>query len=312
MLGFVYHEDYLKHDTGWTHPENHKRLTAIVGHLKNTGLWERSQHIRPEPVELQVLTTVHPEQYVEFVDRACGGGTEILDQGDTHVCAESYRVALRAAGGVVRAVDEVMTGRLNSAFCAIRPPGHHAERSVAMGFCLFNNVAVGARYAQQKYGIERVAIVDWDVHHGNGTQHIFYDNPTVFYISLHQYPFYPGTGSREERGVGKGEGYTLNFPMEAGSGDAEYREAFKEKLVPALSKFEPELLLISAGFDAHRDDPLANIELTEDSFRWMSGVLVEIAEDYSNGRIVSVLEGGYNLQALACSVEAHLRALDKT
>ncbi|MFQ5797724.1 MAG: histone deacetylase [Bacteroidota bacterium] len=307
MTGFAYHDDYLKHDTGWMHPETRKRLTAVVEHLRKTELWKDLQHIAPEPINRQLLATVHSEEYVEFIYRACRSGVEVLDQGDTHVCRDSYQVALRAAGGVVRAVDEVMAGKLSQVFCAVRPPGHHAGRDVAMGFCLFNNVAVGARFAQQKYGVERVAIVDWDVHHGNGTQHIFYEDPTVFYISLHQYPFYPGTGGREERGTGRGEGYTINVPMKAGSGERDYLQAFEEEILPALERFHPELILISAGFDAHRHDPLANINLTELSFSTLTRMLGEVAARHAGGRIVSVLEGGYDLQALARSVEAHLR-----
>lgn len=309
--GFVYHKDYLKHDTGWMHPETGKRLTAIVEHLRRTDLWKHLRRIAPEPIDPQLLTAVHREQYVEFIDRACRDGVVVLDQGDTHVCKDSYKVALRAAGGVACAVDEIMAGGCGQVFCAVRPPGHHAERDAAMGFCLFNNVAVGARYAQQKYGVERVAIVDWDVHHGNGTQHIFYDDATVFYISLHQYPFYPGSGSRDERGIGKGEGYTLNVPMRAGTGEQEYVDAFQEEILPSLDKFQPALLFISAGFDAHKDDPLAQIELTERSFSTLTGLLGEVAAKHSSGGIVSVLEGGYNPQALARSVEEHLRSLGK-
>ncbi len=311
MTGFVYHEDYLKHDTGGMHPETRTRLTSIVAHLKKIKFWEDLQHIAPEPIHQPILLAIHSEQYVEFIESACRSGIQIVDQGDTHVGEESFKVALRAAGGVTRAVDEVMTGRLSHIFCAVRPPGHHAERTAAMGFCLFNNVAVGARYAQQQYGVERVAIVDWDVHHGNGTQHIFYDDPTVFYISLHQYPFYPGTGGRDERGIGRGDGYTLNVPMEAGTGEREYLRAFQGLILPSLQKFQPDLLLISAGFDAHKDDPLANIELVEESFAKLTEMVGEVAAKHAGGRVVSVLEGGYDLQALARSVEEHLRVLGK-
>jgi acetoin utilization deacetylase AcuC-like enzyme len=218
---------------------------------------------------------------------------------------------LFAAGGALAAVDAVATGVLLNVFCAVRPPGHHAESDSPMGFCLFNNVAIAARYAQQHYGISKIAIVDWDVHHGNGTQEIFYSDPSVFYISLHQYPFYPGTGGRAETGTGKGEGYTLNVPMRAGSGEAEYLKAFREEILPRLNMYRPELLIISAGFDAHRDDPLANIELTEASFATLTAMLMEVAGKYCQHRIVSVLEGGYNLQALSHSVEAHINELLK-
>lgn len=224
----------------------------------------------------------------------------MLDEGDTHAVRESFEAALLAAGAVNTAIDAVLQSKVGAAFCAVRPPGHHAERDRAMGFCLFNNVAIGARYAQRMHRIERVAILDWDVHHGNGTQHIFEADPTVFYISLHQYPFYPGTGAREERGVGEGEGFTLNIPLPAGTGEARYLEAFRNEIVPALQDFKPELLIISAGFDAHRDDPLANMMLTESSYGKMTEQVMGIAP------IVSVLEGGYNLDALARSAEAHI------
>jgi acetoin utilization deacetylase AcuC-like enzyme len=202
-----------------------------------------------------------------------------------------------------------MNNTLHIAFCAGRPPGHHAETARVMGFCLFNNIAIGARYVQAKYGIERIAIVDWDVHHGNGTQEIFYDDPSVLYISLHQFPLWPGTGAVTETGSGKGEGFTLNCPMTPGSGEKEYLEAFRNRILPALHKFRPQLLMISAGFDAHKDDPLANIQLTEDSFATMTSMLMEISSKYCGGKIISVLEGGYDLRALARSVEAHLTTL---
>jgi acetoin utilization deacetylase AcuC-like enzyme len=197
----------------------------------------------------------------------------------------------------------VMARKVDAAFCAVRPPGHHAERGYPMGFCLFNNVAVCARYAQQRHGLERIAILDWDVHHGNGTQHIFEEDPTVLYISLHQFPFYPGTGARNERGTGKGEGFTLNFPMSAGTGEKNYLAAFTEEIVPALAKYKPDMLIISAGFDAHRNDPLGGMRLTEDSFAKMTTLVKDVAP------VISVLEGGYNLNALARCVERHIIAL---
>ncbi|MGH2568077.1 MAG: histone deacetylase family protein [Bacteroidota bacterium] len=308
-VGFIYHPDYLKHDTGIGHPERPQRLQAVVKHLLSTELWKKLQHLQPSPAQRDWLLAVHPEQYVETVERRCRAGETVLDSGDTHVCRESYDIALLAAGAVVQAVDLVMTNQLVRAFCAVRPPGHHAETATAIGFCLFNNVAIGARYAQKKYGVERVAILDWDVHHGNGTQEIFYEDPSVFYISLHQYPYYPGTGAADETGRGKGEGFTLNCPMEAGSTQKEYFEAFNVRILPALHKFQPQLLMLSAGFDAHKDDPLAHINLTEDSFAGMTNMMMEVASKYCDGRIVSVLEGGYNLEALARSVEMHVAEL---
>lgn len=227
----------------------------------------------------------------------------MLDDGDTHASQESFDVAMLAAGAVLGAVDAVLAGDLDGAFCAVRPPGHHAEHDRPMGFCLFNNVAVGARYAQSRHGIAKVAILDWDVHHGNGTQHIFESDPSVLYISLHQYPWYPGTGAKEETGVGAGKGFTMNFPMPAGTEEEAYLQVFTDQIVPALQTFDPGLLIVSAGFDAHREDPLADIRLTESSFATFTQMIAGIAP------VVSVLEGGYNLDATAKSVEHHLRSL---
>ena len=309
QVGFIYHPDYLKHDTGVGHPERPARLNSLVNHLLTTPEWHSLMHIRSRTATIENLALVHPEKHVRLIETRCKSGETILDQGDTHACRESFDIALLAAGGVLEAVDGVAHGDFRSVFCAVRPPGHHAETATVMGFCLFNNVAVGARYAQKYHGIGRVAIVDWDVHHGNGTQEIFYEDPSVLYISLHQYPFYPGTGAESERGFGKGEGFTVNCPMKAGSGEKEYLQAFQKTIVPALDQFKPELLLISAGFDAHKDDPLAGIELTEESFSKMTKMLMDVADRYCEGRIVSVLEGGYDLAALARSVEAHVRTL---
>jgi acetoin utilization deacetylase AcuC-like enzyme len=308
-VGFIYHPDYLKHDTGSGHPERPDRLRALVKHLLGTELWKKLHHLQPTAPAVEWLTAVHPESYVKSIEQQCRSGVRILDFGDTRVCRDSYDVALLAVGGVLLGVDRVISGELSSAFCAVRPPGHHAETQTAMGFCLFNNIAIGARYAQKKHGLERVAILDWDVHHGNGTQEIFYDDPTVLYISLHQYPYYPGSGAASETGSGAGVGYTVNCPMPAGSGWKEYEAAFRSTILPALHRFQPQLLMISAGFDAHRDDPLAHIQLTDDSFAEMTKMMMEIASAYCNGKIVSVLEGGYHLEALARSVERHLQEL---
>jgi len=308
-VGFIYHPDYLKHDTGIGHPERPERLATLMQYLLKSPLWRQLSHLRPSPAPLEWVHAVHPERYSAMIKVRCLQGEHVLDAGDTHVCKESYEIALLAAGGVLQGVDEVMTGRLKSVFCALRPPGHHAESSTVMGFCLFNNVAIGARYAQRKYGVERIAILDWDVHHGNGTQEIFYGDDSVFYVSLHQYPFYPGTGAASERGAGKGEGFTLNCPMGAGSVEKDYLDAFQTQILPALHRFQPQLVMISAGFDAHADDPLANINLTEGSFGKMTELVSEIGRKYADGRMVSVLEGGYNFQALARSVETHLTVL---
>lgn len=228
---------------------------------------------------------------------------------DTIGCSATYAAACRAAGSVLTALDAVAAGRAANAFCAVRPPGHHAERDHAMGFCFFNHVAVGARYAQRSLGLTRIAILDWDLHHGNGTQHLFEDDPDVLYISLHQFPLYPGSGTRHERGMGTGLGATLNIPMAAGSTDTDYRNAFRDDVAPAIKAFAPDLLLISAGFDAHRDDPLGSVLLTEAGFADLTRQACEMASGSAKGRVVSVLEGGYNLDALAASVSAHLDVL---
>jgi acetoin utilization deacetylase AcuC-like enzyme len=307
--GFVYSKEYLRHDTGPGHPERPDRLIAVVDRLNQRGVLDRVRQFDPIPASLDWIQKVHPSEYVHTIERRCLEGETVLDSGDTHVCKDSYGIALLAAGGVLKAVDEVLQENVKTAFCAVRPPGHHAETRSVMGFCLFNNIAVGARYAQQKYGIDRVAILDWDVHHGNGTQEIFWTDPSVLYISTHQYPLWPGTGASNETGDGNGEGFTLNCPIRPGSGEREYLDAFRERIMPALHKFRPELLMISAGFDAHRDDPLANINLTNESFATMTEFAMEIAVKYSGGRIVSVLEGGYNLEALAGSVAMHVQTL---
>lgn len=306
---FIFHEDYLRHRTGPSHPENENRLLAILDHLKKIKLWEELSIIRPEKAEVNWILKVHTPKHVEYVREMCLAEKAVLDMGDTVVCRDSYDAALRAAGGVLAAVDAVMNGEVRNTFCAVRPPGHHAEREAAMGFCLFNNVAVGARYIQEKYSIGRVAIVDWDVHHGNGTQNIFYDDASVLYISTHQYPYYPGTGGAHERGEGKGEGFTLNIPLRTGTTGEEYIKLFQKKILSALEDFRPEFILVSAGFDAHKDDPLAGILLTEATYAEITQMVKEIAETHCNGRIVSVLEGGYNLTALAHSVETHIRGL---
>jgi acetoin utilization deacetylase AcuC-like enzyme len=265
----------------------------------------RSEPMEPSP---EWLTTTHSLDYVQAIENACVRGVRALD-ADTYISPQSYRAALLAVGGALLGVDQVMAGTVDSAFVALRPPGHHAERNRAMGFCLFNNVAIAARYAQQRYGLKRVLIVDWDVHHGNGTQQAFEADPTVLFFSSHQFPFYPGTGRASERGIGAGLGYTINVPVAAGCGDREYQEIFENILYPAACQFRPDMVLISAGFDAHSDDPLASMHLTEDGYERLTSLVRDIAERYSEGRIVSLLEGGYNLEALARSVERHLRTL---
>ncbi len=301
MTGFITDERYLAHDTGIGHPERPERLRAIWEELQRRSLWNRLQHASPRMATEEEIALVHSPDYISFIQRHIPRHGIVWLDPDTALCPSSYSVACLAVGGVLTAIDAIMEGQWRNAFCAIRPPGHHAERDRAMGFCLFNNAATAARYAQVRYGVTRVLILDWDVHHGNGTQHIFEEDPTVFYISLHQYPLYPGTGRAEERGRGAGEGFTLNIPLPPGSSDEAYRSAF-HKIAPAISAFQPGLIVLSAGFDAHRDDPLASQQLTAESFRWMCRETLRWAEQFARGRLVAVLEGGYALSALAESV----------
>jgi len=304
----VWDDRCLLHDNGPGHPESPQRLVAIRDRLERGGTRDRLLAIAPEPAPLAALAAVHDSAYVEALRRACERAPVRLDP-DTIVSAGSWDAALLSAGGGLAAVDAVFDGRVRAAFVATRPPGHHAERDQAMGFCLFNNIAVAARHAQDRHGIERVAIVDWDVHHGNGTQHVFEEDDTVLYISTHQWPFYPGTGARHERGRGRGLGCTLNVPLPAGSGDAVYQRAFETEVIPALERFRPDLVLVSAGFDAHEHDPLAGMALTTEGYRRLTTLLRDAAVTLCGGRLVSLLEGGYDLEALAASVETHLEVL---
>jgi len=306
-VGLVYSDIYLRHRTRF-HPERRERLTAVMDKLNETSLLDRLISIKPYPATVEQLTYVHIPQYIRQVEEACRNRLANLDP-DTQIVPESYEVARWAAGGVLAAIDEVMQWQVVRAFCAVRPPGHHALPDRAMGFCLFNNVAIGARYAQHKYNLKRVLIIDWDAHHGNGTYDIFASDPQVFYFSIHNYPYYPGTGSAAERGEGPGLGASLNVPLLEGRGDAECIAAFKDKLLPAARKFEPELILISAGFDAHQQDPLGGMGMTTQGFGELTRIVCDLADELCSGRVVSVLEGGYNLPDLADSVVEHLRQL---
>ena len=307
--GFVYGEIYLRHKTGEGHPERPERLVAIVRRLEETGLLARLVRLDPAPAAAQWLTAVHAPGYVERVRKTCLAGSGYLDSPDTPVMRDSYDAAVAAAGGVMAAIDAVVEGKAKNAFCAVRPPGHHASRDRAMGFCLLNNVAIAARYAQRKHKLAKVLVVDWDVHHGNGTQAIFDDDPTVLYFSVHQSPFYPFTGRADDKGTGKGLGTKINVPLPARSGDAQYKKAFEERLRPAALAFRPDLVLISAGFDAHEHDLLGQMKVSTEGFAELTRIVRQIAERCCGGRMVSVLEGGYNLSALADAAEAHVRVL---
>ena len=305
--GLITHEDCLLHDTGAGHPERPDRLRAVLSRLDVAGVGAELERRSAPAVEPGALLRVHPARYVDRIAAACEAGPLHVD-GDTAVCPASFRAALLAAGGVVSAAHSVWDGAWHNAFVAVRPPGHHAESGEALGFCLFNSVAVAAR-ALQARGARRVAILDWDVHHGNGTQHLFEADPTVFYASLHQWPLYPGTGAACERGVGAGEGATLNLPMPPGTGDREWVGALEAVVLPALDAFAPEAILISAGFDAHRLDPLAACTLSAEGFAALTRLVVDFAKGCARGRVVSVLEGGYHLEALAESARRHVEVL---
>ena len=311
--GFVYHPDYLEHDMGAYHPESPGRLRAIVGRLEAGGLLSQLVQIAPHPPDADWIASwivkVHSPSYLKELQRHTPQQGRVALDPDTSMSPGSLNAAYLAVGGALAAADAIVEGKVRNAFCAVRPPGHHAESTHAMGFCLFNNVAIAARYLQQRHGLERIAIVDWDVHHGNGTQHAFYEDASVFFFSTHQYPYYPGTGKADETGAGRGVGYTKNVPLPAGMGDAEYRRIFDTILRPALKAYRPDAIIISAGFDAHRDDPLAGMNLSTEGYVALSRVVREIAGEFSQGRILSCLEGGYNVDALAASVEGHLRVL---
>jgi len=298
--GFLYDERYQEHLTGNYHPEVPDRLPAVYKGIEDAGLLERLTLIKATPADLKWVETVHDPDYIKRFQSACSIGDNIFDSPDNQMCTVSYEIALLAVGGVLEAVRLVMDGELDNAFCAIRPPGHHAEVDRAMGFCYFNNVAIAARYIQKRWRIKRVGIVDFDVHHGNGTQHIFEQDPTVFYYSIHQHPTfaYPGTGREFEMGKDAGYGFTKNTPVLPGQGDKEYQQLLQKDLFPAFADFKPEVILVSCGFDAHIDDNMSDIKLTTAGFTWIIEKIVELASQYARGRLISVLEGGYSIKRL--------------
>jgi len=307
-IGVVYHLSYLKHNEGVKHPERSARLKALLEALEETGLKEELTWMRPEPAGEDVLCLVHTREYVGWLEEFCRGGGGYVDV-DTPVGENTFRIACLAVGGVVRGVEAVVGGEVERCFCAVRPPGHHAEKDKAMGFCYFNNVAIGAKYALENLGVRRIFIVDWDAHHGNGTQNAFYDTDKVFYFSIHQYPFYPGTGAEYERGEGAGEGFTLNVPVPAGTGDEEYIRVFEDVVVPAIRDYKPELIMISCGFDPYVNDHLTHLRLTERAFYEMTRMVCELADEACSGRVVSVFEGGYSIAGIKKCGIAHIRAL---
>ena len=300
---------YKRHIPGPGHPERSARLDAVLSALDHAGLTAKMLRIPPRAATEDELAACHTRKYIEVVKHDTARGYEALSTGDTPLSAESLDIALQAAGGVLNAVDAVVERRAQNAFCVVRPPGHHATPDRGMGFCIFNNVALAARYAQRRHGIRRVLIADWDVHHGNGTQDTFYADGSVFFFSTHQHPWYPGTGQPDETGEGAGRGATLNCPFPAGSGRTEILGAFKDRLLPAARDFEPDFVIVSAGFDSRLGDPLGRFTLTDTDFADLTTLMLEIADTYAGGRLVSVLEGGYSLDGLASAAVAHVNAL---
>lgn len=310
VTALIHHEIYEKHDTGFGHPEMPERYRVVMDAIQaNEDLKSKLVEVTAEKASQGVVQAAHTKEHFKRVEGAFANGLDRLD-ADTVISMKSFDASLFACGGAVTAVDAVMQGEARNAFVAVRPPGHHATAERAMGFCLFNNVAVAARYAQNKYEeIDRVAVIDWDVHHGNGTQGIFYSDPSVFFFSMHQYPWYPGTGSRGETGQGKGLGSTLNVPLKAFTTAEEQTRVFEAAIGEIASKMKPDMIFISAGFDAHATDPLGQLRLEDRDFASMTRAVMQWADDACGGRIVSCLEGGYNLETLGATVSEHVSVL---
>jgi len=309
--GFLYDERYLLHCTGSCHPESPERLKAAYKGIEDAGLLPKLTRIHAVPAQQRWVEKVHHINYILRFEEACMMGMDELDYPDNQMCRETYDTAMLAVGGILETVKMVMEDKIDNAFCAVRPPGHHAEVNKAMGFCYFNNVAVAARYIQEEWGIERVGIVDFDVHHGNGTQHIFEYDPTVYYYSIHEHPSFafPGTGREFEKGADAGQGYTFNTPVLPGQGDREYLDLIKQDLLPAFEFFQPEFILASTGFDAHAEDDMSDIKLSTEMFTWIMKVLMGLADKYAEGRIISVLEGGYSIQRLPELIKNHVEVM---
>lgn len=301
---------YMTHRTGM-HPEKPERLSVTLDTLKSSVIWNRLKIYPAKKADIDLIELVHDTSYIKELERQIASGREYVYSPDCSVSGETFEVALHASGGAISLIDHVLNDEIVNGFGLIRPPGHHAEHNAAMGFCYFNNIAICAEYLIQKKGIKRVLIMDFDVHHGNGTQHSFENRPDVFYCSVHESPMscYPGTGFESDTGKGKGEGYTLNVAMNSGAGDHEYAEALEKIFLPAWEAYKPEFVLVSAGFDAHTQDPLANINITEESYISYTQSLCQIANTHCQGRLVSLLEGGYNLQLIPGLIESHISIL---
>jgi acetoin utilization deacetylase AcuC-like enzyme len=309
--GFLYDERYQEHDTGHFHPEVPSRLVRIFQGIEEAGLLPKLIPLTASPADLKWIELVHDRPYIDRFEEACRAGEKMLDSPDNQMCSRTYEIALLAVGGILDAVDRVMDGTLDNAFCAVRPPGHHAETNKAMGFCYFNNIAIAARYLQKQYPITRVGIIDFDVHHGNGTQHIFEGDSTVYYYSIHEHPSfaYPGTGREFENGKDFGFGFTKNSPVFPGQGDEEYKDLVEKDLIPAFKEFNPEVILVSTGFDAHKDDDMSGVNLSTEGYTWIMKTIMEVARHSANGRIISVLEGGYSLRRLPELAANHVHVL---
>ncbi len=308
-LTLYWSPDFLKHRVSPGHPETPSRLEAVRKGLEAAGQWDRLAREEVRPAELTELLAVHPQDYLLRLEEAAAKGPATIDSPDTEISPGSWTAALKVAGAGFQAVDAVLAGTTRTAFILGRPPGHHALREQAMGFCLLANVALAVEYARNRHGLERIAVIDWDVHHGNGTQDIFYGSDQVFYISLHEWPLFPGSGTVAEKGTGRGRGFTLNFPLAAGNGDSEYLGILEGPVAESLLEFRPQLIFISAGFDAHESDPLGHMNVTTGGFAGLSSCVRELAAEVCDGRIVSFLEGGYHLGGLAESVAVHLEVL---
>lgn len=296
-IAILYDDEFLLHNTGHNHPENSDRITHAINSLRNDSklklnlIWPSFDY-----APIDVISLAHSKEYINLVkleSEKLSGFSAKLSTGDTVISKQSFQVARKSVGAVTHGIDQIMKGKVFSAFAFTRPPGHHANKDRGMGFCIFNNVAIAAKYLQQKYAIKRILIVDFDVHHGNGTQDIFYDDDSVFYFSIHQHPFYPGTGRPNERGVGNGLGFTLNIDLPKGAGDFEFIEGLKNQLIPAMDEFKPEFILVSAGFDAHENDLLGQLNYSDDGYKKATNILSSIAKKYASNRMMFVLEGGY-------------------
>lgn len=307
--GLVFDPLYARHDPGPGHPERPERYAALQAAFELDGLVGSLRAIQPRPARDEDLHLVHTRSYIQVVRHDVSRHARWLSTGDTALGAHTLDTALLAAGGCLAAVDAIFSSQVRNAFAAVRPPGHHVTASRGMGFCVFNNVAIAARYAQKVYHAERVLIADWDVHHGNGSQDIFYRDPSVFCFSTHQSPWYPGTGAHDETGEDAGQGTTLNCPFHAGAGHAEIVGAFRKKLLPAAEAFRPDFVIISAGFDSRHDDPLGRFQLKDGDFGELTSLMMEIADHWAGGRLLSVLEGGYNLHGLAAAATVHVETL---